>query len=61
MLVFSGIKKLGKLSNTIYITLKPTIMISFVQLLMIMGLVVIVPIVLSEGVQLFKELFNDAK
>ena len=36
-------------------------MISFVQLLMIMGLVVIVPIVLSEGVQLFKELFNDAK
>jgi hypothetical protein len=36
-------------------------MISFVQLLMILGLVVIVPMVLSEGVQLFKDLFNDAK
>ena len=36
-------------------------MISFVQLLMIMALVVIVPLLLSEGVQLFKELFKDAK
>jgi len=36
-------------------------MISFVQLLMILGLVIIVPMVLSEGVQLFKDLFNDAK
>jgi hypothetical protein len=36
-------------------------MISFVQLLMIMGLVVIIPILLSEGVQLFKELFKDVK
>jgi hypothetical protein len=36
-------------------------MISFVQLLMILSLVVIVPMVLSEGVQLFKELFKDAK
>ncbi len=61
MLVFSGSKKNGKTSNTICITLKPTIMISFVQVLMIMGVVVIVPMVLSEGVQLFKELFKDAK
>ena len=36
-------------------------MISFVQLLMIMGAVIIVPIVLSEGVQLFKELIKDIK
>jgi hypothetical protein len=36
-------------------------MISFVQLLMIMGLVVIIPVLLSEGVQLFKELFYDEK
>lgn len=36
-------------------------MISFVQLLMLIGLITIVPIVLSEGVQLFKELFKDAK
>jgi len=36
-------------------------MISFVQLLMIMALVVIVPLLLSEGVQLFKELFKDVK
>jgi hypothetical protein len=36
-------------------------MISFVQLLMLMGLVVIIPMLLSEGVQLFKELFKDAK
>lgn len=36
-------------------------MISFVQLLMILGAVIIVPMVLSEGVQLFKELFKDAK
>ena len=61
MLVFSGSKKNGKPSNIICITLKPTIMISFVQLLMILGLVVFVPMVLSEGVQLFKELFKDAK
>ena len=33
-------------------------MISFVQLIMIIGLVVLVPIVISEGVQLFKELFE---
>ena len=36
-------------------------MISFVQLLMLMALVVIVPLLLSEGVQLFKELFDDVK
>jgi len=33
-------------------------MISFVQLIMIVGLVILVPIVISEGVQLFKELFE---
>ena len=36
-------------------------MISFVQLLMLIGLVIIVPTLVSEGVQLFKELFDDAK
>lgn len=36
-------------------------MISFVQLLMLIGLVFIVPVLMSEGVQLFKELFDDAK
>ena len=36
-------------------------MISFVQLLMLIGAVIIVPLVLAEGVQLLKELFDDAK
>lgn len=36
-------------------------MISFVQLLMLIGLVIIVPMLVSEGVQLFKELIKDIK
>jgi hypothetical protein len=36
-------------------------MISFIQLLMLIGAVILVPLVITQGIQIFKELFNDAK
>jgi hypothetical protein len=36
-------------------------MISFIQLLMLIAAVILVPLVITQGIQTFKELFKDAK